>query len=82
MQQAAVSLVSATLQMQKLANSWKSKRFLFVSTAFVHAVPPTSTEALQEKLATGLNGLSEFVFGYVYDILQIIHIFGHLYSIL
>ncbi|CAL1139708.1 unnamed protein product [Cladocopium goreaui] len=50
MQQAAVSLVSATLQMQKLANSWKSKRFLFVSTAFVHAVPPTSTEALQEKL--------------------------------
>ena len=57
MQQAAVSLVSATLQMQKLASTWKSKRFLFVSTAFVHAVPPTSTEALEEKLATGLNWL-------------------------
>ena len=50
MQQAAVSLVSATLQMQQLACNWKSKRFLFVSTAFVHAVPPTSTEALEEKL--------------------------------
>lgn len=55
MQQAAVSLVSATLQMQQLACNWKSKRFLFVSTAFVHAVPPTSTEALEEKLASSLN---------------------------
>ena len=50
MQQAAVSLISATLQMQQLASQWKAKRFLFVSTAFVHAVPPPSTEALQERL--------------------------------
>eukprot|EP00913_Durusdinium_trenchii_P031936 g29910.t1 len=50
MQQAAVSLVSATLQVQQLASQWRSKRFLFVSTAFVHAVPPSSTEALEEKL--------------------------------
>ncbi|CAJ1452663.1 unnamed protein product [Effrenium voratum] len=48
MQKAAVSLISATLQMQQLASKWKAKRFLFVSTAFVHAQP--SSEALEEKL--------------------------------
>eukprot|EP00931_Biecheleriopsis_adriatica_P019130 TRINITY_DN1313_c0_g1_i1.p1 TRINITY_DN1313_c0_g1~~TRINITY_DN1313_c0_g1_i1.p1 ORF type:complete len:2114 (+),score=427.23 TRINITY_DN1313_c0_g1_i1:68-6409(+) len=48
-QQAALSLISATLQMQQLASRWGAKRFLFVSTAFVHAVP-SATSCLEEKL--------------------------------
>lgn len=49
LQQAALSLISATLQMQQLASRWRAKRFLFVSTAFVHAVP-SATSCLEEKL--------------------------------
>lgn len=49
LQQAAVSHITASLQAAQLAARWGSKRFLFVSTAFVHAVPSAS-HCLQERL--------------------------------
>ncbi|CAK0819058.1 unnamed protein product [Prorocentrum cordatum] len=49
LQQAALSLISASLQVALLAKRWGASRFLFVSTAFVHAVP-AATSALQERL--------------------------------
>ena len=55
MQQAAICLISATLQMQQLASQWKAARFVFVSTAFVHATPPCKA-----NLAERLVELQEF----------------------
>jgi len=49
LKQAALSLISASLQVAQLAARWGSKRFVFVSTAFVHAVP-SATSVLQERL--------------------------------
>jgi len=49
LQQAAVSHITASLQAAQVAARWGAKRFLFVSTAFVHAVPSAST-CLQERL--------------------------------
>ena len=45
---AAISSITATLQTAQLAVQWKASRFVFVSTAFVHAVP--SKSRLEEKL--------------------------------
>lgn len=49
LQQAAVSLISATLQVCQLATRWKARKFIFVSTAFVHAVP-SAGHPLKENL--------------------------------
>jgi len=49
LQQAALSIVSATLQVGQLAARWGARRFVFVSTAFVHAVP-SANDYLQERL--------------------------------
>lgn len=49
LQQAAVSLISASLQVAQLAAAFRARRFIFVSTAFVHAVP-SSNSFLQERL--------------------------------
>lgn len=47
--QAAVSSITASLQVAQLAALWGSPLFLFVSTAFVHAVPST-VGSLREEL--------------------------------
>jgi len=49
LQQAALSLISASLQVAQLSAQWGARRFVFVSTAFVHGVP-SATNFLQESL--------------------------------
>ena len=46
MQQATVSIVSAALQVAKLAASWRAERYVFVSTGFL----PSSSGPLPESL--------------------------------
>jgi len=49
LQLAALSSISATLQAVQVAARWGADLFLFVSTAFVHAVP-SSGDCLEERL--------------------------------
>jgi len=49
LQQAALSVISASLQVTQLSARWGARRFVFVSTAFVHGVP-SATNFLQESL--------------------------------
>lgn len=49
LQQAALSIITASLQVAQLAAKWRAKRFVFVSTAFVHGVP-SATSVLPERL--------------------------------
>eukprot|EP00929_Paragymnodinium_shiwhaense_P031046 TRINITY_DN1747_c0_g4_i1.p1 TRINITY_DN1747_c0_g4~~TRINITY_DN1747_c0_g4_i1.p1 ORF type:complete len:2129 (+),score=480.49 TRINITY_DN1747_c0_g4_i1:110-6496(+) len=49
LQEAALSIISGTLQVVQQAARWKAERLVFVSTAFVHPVP-SAGDALQERL--------------------------------
>jgi alkyldihydroxyacetonephosphate synthase len=49
LQQAAVSSITASLQAAQVAARWGASRFVYCSTAFVHAVP-SSGSSLEERL--------------------------------